>query len=118
MWKGNQTCLGEGVRNLKGKKYSEPSLRPQGGSRVFKLGVTVNRNSSSQGKTTVGCGAYDRSQIGKLLIYLALFYKFGPLALANCQLLMAKCCIVHMHPKNSKTFGLFAIQCGRARHIY
>lgn len=25
------------------KKYSEPSVRPQGGSRIFQLGVTANR---------------------------------------------------------------------------
>lgn len=29
------------------KKYSEPSVRPQGGSRHFQLGVTANRNQSA-----------------------------------------------------------------------
>lgn len=54
--KGTRTCYGEGVRNPgQGEKYSEPSARPQGGSKDFQLGVTANQKFKSQPWESLRC---------------------------------------------------------------
>ena len=43
LWKGNQTCFGEGVRKLSGREVFRAELASEGRRQVFQLGVIANR---------------------------------------------------------------------------
>ena len=48
--RGPELVLGKESATRLGGKYSEPSVRPQGGSRIFQLGVTANRDYEATGE--------------------------------------------------------------------
>ena len=74
LWKGNQTCFGEGVRNLSGLEVFRDELASAGRQQRFQLGVTANRRfnqgwrkSNAKGalRFTIGRACWHSLQIGE-----------------------------------------------------